>query len=343
MVGMDEYRAVFESLPDGVLIVDQDGRILEVNAQVETLFGYARGDLLGEWVEQLLPLALRGAHQRHRARFAKNPHVRPMGVGLDLRGRRRDGSEFDVEVSLSPWAGARGPRVLCSVRDTTAVKRLRDFSEGALRSVEEERRRIAQDLHDDTFQRLATFMLKLRLFGLKIGESGPSDMLEELRGEIKEIADGVRRVARGLRPPELEEVGLAAAIRAHTRRLRESSGIEVNTALADVDDRLSLDTRLAVYRMAQESLSNVVRHSGAPAASVTLALDDDVVTLIVEDQGCGFSLRGASSGASGLGLIGLHERALMAGGEVDIDSQPGKGTRVIARLPIVAPGRSLKH
>lgn len=168
-------------------------------------------------------------------------------------------------------------------------------------------------------------------------------MLEDLRDEIKAIADGVKRVVRGLHPPELEEVGLVAAIRAHARRLGESSGIEVNTALADVDDRLSLDTRLAIYRMAQESLSNVVRHSGAPAASVTLALDDDVVTLVVEDEGSGFSLRGPSSRASGLGLIGLYQRALAAGGEVDVDSRPGEGTRVVVRLPIVLPDQSIRH
>jgi len=150
-------------------------------------------------------------------------------------------------------------------------------------------------------------------------------------------------VARGLRPPELEEVGLAAAIQAHARRLRESSGIDVRIALADVDDELSLDGRLAIYRMTQESLSNVVRHSGAPSASVTLALDDASVTLIVEDQGCGFSPDRTSARGTGLGLIGLHERALMAGGQVDIESRPGEGTRVTVRLPIVPPPGQVQH
>jgi len=343
MVGADEYRAVFESLPDGILIVDDDGIILEVNSQVETLFGYEREELLGAPVERLLPSALRSAHRKHREGYAKSPHVRPMGAGLDLRGRRRDGTEFDVEVSLSPWVGAKRPRVLCSVRDITAVRRLRDFSEGAIRSVEDERRRIARDLHDDTAQRLATFMLKLRLLSVHMGKAAPIETLAELRDEIADIAEGVKRVARGLRPPELEEVGLAAAIQSHARRLHESSGIEVNVALADVDDELSLDARLAIYRMTQESLSNVVRHSGAPAASVTLALDDAKVTLIVEDEGCGFSPEQTSARGTGLGLIGLHERALMAGGQVDIDSRPGKGTRVTVRLPIVPLPGHVRH
>lgn len=343
MVGADEYRAVFESLPDGILIVDHDGIILDLNSQIQTLFGYEREELLGAHVEQLLPAALRAAHRKHRESYAGNPHVRPMGAGLDLRGRRRDGTEFDVEVSLSPWVGAKGPRVLCSVRDITAVKRLRDFSEGAIRSVEDERRRIAQDLHDDTAQRLATFMLRLRLLGVHMGDAAPIEALADLRDEIADIAEGVKRVARGLRPPELEEVGLAAAIQAHARRLRESSGIDVRIALADVDDELSLDGRLAIYRMTQESLSNVVRHSGAPSASVTLALDDASVTLIVEDQGCGFSPDRTSARGTGLGLIGLHERALMAGGQVDIESRPGEGTRVTVRLPIVPPPGQVQH
>ncbi len=343
MVNVDEYQAVFEGLPDAILIVDHEGVILALNSQVESLFGYEREELLGQTVERLIPSALQAAHREHRARYAKNPHLRPMGAGLDLRGRRRDGSEFDVEISLSPWVGAKGPRVLCSVRDITAMKRLRDFSEGAMRSVEDERRRIARDLHDDTAQRLATLLLKLRLLGMQLGEAAPSDALGELRDEIADIAEGVKRMARGLRPPELEEVGLAAAIKAHARRLRESSGLEVDTVLAEVDERLSLDARLAIYRMTQESLSNVVRHSGAPSASVTLALDDDAVTLIVEDRGSGFSLDRLPRGSAGLGLIGLHERALMAGGEVDIDSRPGEGTRIVVRLPTLPPTQQLQH
>jgi signal transduction histidine kinase len=153
----------------------------------------------------------------------------------------------------------------------------------------------------------------------------------------------VKRVARGLRPPELEEVGLSAAIQAHARGLRESAGLEVTTALAEVDNKLSLDARLAVYRMVQESLSNVMRHSGVSSASVTLALDDHVVTLVVEDQGRGFSPHRLPAGGSGLGLIGLHERALMAGGEVDIVSSPGEGTRVIVRLPTLIPPQAVRH
>ena len=159
MVGADEYRAVFDSLPDGILIVDHQGVIRDVNTQIEAMFGYRREETLGQPVERLLPPALVAIHREHRERFVERPHMRPMGAGLDLRARRKDGTEFDVEISLSPWAGGKGPRVICSVRDITAVKRLRDFSEGAIRSVEEERRRIAQDLHDDTAQRLATFML----------------------------------------------------------------------------------------------------------------------------------------------------------------------------------------
>jgi len=343
MVGADEYRAVFDSLPDGILIVDHEGVIRDTNAQTEALFGYRREELLGEPVERLLPPALAAIHREHRQRFVRRLHVRPMGAGLDLRARHRDGTEFDVEISLSPWIGTKGRRVICSVRDITAIKRLRDFSEGAIRSVEEERRRIAQDLHDDTAQRLAAFMLRLRLLGMRLGPNLPGDALTDLRDEVEDIAEGVKRIARGLRPPELEEVGLSAAIRAHVRRLQHSSGIEVSTALADVDQRLSVDARLAIYRMVQESLSNVVRHSGAATASVTLALDDDAVTLVVEDRGRGFGRERPAGGSVGLGLIGMQERALMAGGEIEIDSRPGNGTRVVVRLPTLPPPQPLQN
>ncbi len=343
MVGSGEYRAVFDSLPDGILIVDGEGLVRELNAQSETLFGYAREELLGRPVEILLPSALRVLHRERRARYAEHLHTRPMGIGLALRARRRDGSEFDAEIGLSGWKGSEGSHVICSVRDVTATKRLRDFSEGALRSVEDERKRIARELHDDTVQRLATLLLKLRLLGIRMKEAAPSDAVEELRDEIKDIAEGVKRVARGLRPPELEEMGLATAIRAHARRLEESSGLHVTTAFADVDDHLSMNGRLTVYRMIQETLSNVVRHSGASAASVTLALDDDGVRLVVEDDGCGFAVERKRIDGSGLGLIGLHERAYMVGGEVDIDSGPGAGTRVTVHLPTIVPHSSARR
>lgn len=333
VLNSEEYRAVFEASPDGILIVDADGIVRDLNPQVEALLGYAREELLGEPVEMLVPEVFRTAHQAHRSRYMRNTHTRPMGVGLELRTRRKDGSEIPVEISLSPLKHGGATHVICSVRDITDRKRLRDFSEGALRSVEEERQRIARELHDDTAQRLATLMLRVRLLGHETDSDRRLKTLEELREEILETAEGVKRIARGLRPPELEEVGLAFAVQAHLRSLREGAGFSVDADIEQVDHLLTEDGKLALYRILQESLSNVVRHSGADGARVRILAEEGCVTATVEDRGRGFSADRVQEEGAGLGLVGMQERAVMVGGRVIVDSTPGEGTRVRIELP----------
>lgn len=338
MLTAEEYRAVFEAAPDGVLVVCRDGLIRDCNPQIETLFGYAREELLGETVEMLVPDAFKGAHVEHRTRFVKNPHARPMGAGMDLRARRKDGGEFPVEISLSPWYTdlEGGMRVVCTVRDITDRKRLRDFSEGALRSVEEERQRIARELHDDTAQRLATLLLRIRVLCRVQDEEERLEGLEQVRAEILETAEGVKRIARGLRPPELADVGLSSALQAHLRGVRESTGLDVEAEIEEVGHLLSDEAQLALYRIVQESLSNVVRHSGADVARVVVRSRAGGVEARVEDGGRGFSRARVEEEGGGLGLVGMRERAVMLGGRVTVDTTPGEGTRVKIELPASA-------
>lgn len=333
MLNAEEYRAVFESAPDGIMVVDRGGLVQDLNPAVEVLFGYAREEILGEPIEMLLPESFRKAHLAHRDRYQRNPHARPMGAGMELRARKKDGIEIPVEISLSPWEHDGHRCVICTVRDITERKRMRDFSEGALRSVEEERQRIARELHDDTAQRLATLMLRVRLITLEADEGRRRQGLDELREQILQAAEGVKRIARGLRPPELEEVGLRSALQAHLRGLREGADFQVEVDMEPVEDLLDLESKLCLYRIIQESLSNALRHSGAGGARVTVRAEDGTVVALVEDQGRGFSSARASLDGGGLGLVGMQERAIMLGGRVLVDSTPGEGTRVRIELP----------
>lgn len=333
MLNAEEYRAVFEAAPDGIMVVDQDGLIQDLNPAVESLFGYAREELLGEKVEMLLPESFRKTHLDHRSRYQRNPHARPMGAGMELRAVKQDGTEFPVEISLSPWRQGDQGLVICTVRDITERKRMRDFSEGALRSVEEERQRIARELHDDTAQRLATLMLRVRLLSLEADDARRAQGLEELREQILSAAEGVKRIARGLRPPELEEVGLRSALQAHLRGLREGAGFSVDVEMEPVEHLLDLEGKLCLYRIIQESLSNALRHSGAGSAKVTVRAEDGRVVALVEDEGRGFSSARVTLEGGGLGLVGMQERAVMLGGRILVDSTPGEGTRVRIELP----------
>ena len=136
------FEKLFEFSPDAIVVTDQTGKISEVNAQVEKFFGYSRSELLGQPVELLIPERFRGIHPKHREEYVAQPHVRAMGAGLELYGRRKDGSEFPVDIMLGPVEGAEGTVVLCVIRDLSQKKR----DEEALRRGELERRYLEGEL-----------------------------------------------------------------------------------------------------------------------------------------------------------------------------------------------------
>lgn len=334
------YRAVFRAAPDGILLVGPDGRIGDLNPRTEELFGYDRDELVGASVEVLVPEGVREAHARHRERYHDDPEPRPMGIGMELRGRRSDGSEFPVEISLSPVRMDGRTFVIATVRDVTQRNRLRDFGAGALRATEEERRRIARELHDDVAQRVAAVLLRLRVARRAGGDSEREEILEAARDELSECSEAIRRLARGLRPPALGDAGLDAALRAHFRERLRGREIEVELEVEELGEEVSQDLQLVVYRVVQEALSNVVRHAGADRVAVRVWREAAELLAEVEDDGAGFELPGpVEVQEHGLGLIGMRERAHAVGGRLEIDTGPGEGTRVRLSAPL-GPARS---
>jgi two-component system sensor histidine kinase UhpB len=331
---VEEYRAVFLSAPDGILVVGSDGRIQDLNPQTEAMFGYRREELLGQEIEILVPKESREIHRGERAGYTEDAHVRPMGIGLQLTGRRKDGSEFPVEICLSPMNGGEGASVIAMVRDVTERNRLRAFGVSALRAAEDERQRIARELHDDTAQRLAALLVRLRVLGRTEDGEERDRQLEEVRDEIQESAESVRRIARGLRPPILDEGGVIGAIRSHLKDLEEAYAIDMQLAVPNAPPRLNSDSELALYRIVQEAMANVVRHAGASFARVEVTAVNGRVVATVEDDGRGFDPTTSIQKGRGLGLVGMRERARNAGGQLMIDSEPGKGTRIQVDMPI---------
>lgn len=329
------YRAVFEAAPDGIVLVDGEGRIRDVNPKAEALFGYEAGELLGQPVEILVPEAARGRHRRDREGFEADLRARPMGIGLELRGRRKNGDTVPLEISLSPLQTPEGLLVIGTIRDVTQRRRLRQFGFGALRAAEEERRRIARELHDDTAQRLAAILLRLRL--LSAERTGPDRdrLVEEVRSELREAAEAVRRIARGLRPPALEDAGVGTAIRAHVRARLAEGGPEAKLDLDPVDDVLDEESKLVLYRIVQEALSNVLRHAEASRVGIRVEVTGQRVVAQVRDDGCGFDpqFRPGEDGR-GLGLMGMRERATLVGGRVFVESAPGAGTCIRVEIPL---------
>lgn len=329
----DGYRRVFLASPDGIVMVDREGVIRDVNPRATEMFGYDRRELLGREVEVLVPDAARGLHRKERERYVDDPEPRPMGAGRELRGRREDGTVFPVEISLSPVRTGEGDLIIATVRDLRRRERLREFGADALHAAEEERQRIARDLHDDTAQRLAALLIRLRAEANR-AEDQTVDLLEELHAEVLEITEDVRRIARGLRPPALKDAGLAAALQAHVRAASQNERAAVDLEVGPVDAALTPDSALALYRIAQEALSNALRHSGADRIEIRVERTDEEVALEVTDDGRGFEAPAAPEAEGrGLGILGMYERAHGVGGELTIESEPGQGTRVRAVVP----------
>ncbi len=160
-----DFRALLDAAPDGIAVVDDRGRILVVNEQLSHLFGYEGSELIGERVEALVPPRLRPGHEGHRSSYTTSPATRPMGMGLDLLGLRKDGSEFPLEISLSPVKSGGQTFTIAIVRDSTERRHLR-AEEQALRTfldTEQERHRIGMDLHDGIMQDIYAVTLGLEL------------------------------------------------------------------------------------------------------------------------------------------------------------------------------------
>ena len=328
-----DYREIFDAAPDATLVVSGDGRILAANGRALDLFRYSEEELVGQPIEKLVPETLRRGHERQREAYVGDPRTRPMGIGLQLHALRADGVQVPVEISLSPWRAGGQLRIICSVRDITDRLRLRQFHASTLRATEDERERIARELHDDTAQHLAALIVWLHLAEQAGNPNERQRHLAEVRRGLQEVSEGVHRIARGLRPPELQDAGIVPAIQAHIRRVSRITNTRIAMNLDPVDSRLDADAQLVLYRIVQEALSNAVRHAEAQTIAVNLKVEDGHVVAEVADDGRGFVPGAVSDRLTGLGLVGMEERAAMVGGTLTVDARPGAGARIRLEIP----------
>jgi PAS domain S-box-containing protein len=216
-----------------------------------------------------------------------------------------------------------------------STERIRELAGRLITGQEEERRRIARDLHDDLNQKVAALSIAISNVRDQLPASAePFDRnLLQLRAMTNELADDIRELSHEIHPATLENAGLVTALTSYASEIRRLEGVTVELTLPASQVLVPREVAICVYRVAQESIRNVVRHSGTKGAQLTLTVSKDGVTLLVKDQGRGFDGRIIDKNG-GLGLISIQERVRLLNGHVEITSQPGRGTTIKARVPV---------
>ncbi|WP_053225796.1 PAS domain S-box protein [Solirubrobacter soli] len=316
-------RAMLDAALDAVITIDAGGRIVEVNAAVEDLFGHPPQSLIGrELASALVPDAMRAAHRRGLAQ----PSGGLIGRRIEITALHADGREIPVELTITRIDVPGPPMYTGYVRDITdRLQRERELRESRARIVaaaDAARRRLERDLHDGAQNRLLAIALDLKL--LQNTLSGPeAEQIAAVREELALATDELRELARGIHPAVLTQLGLVAALRTLARRTPLPVGLEY-----ECEDRCPAPVEAAAYFLVAEALTNVVRSAEATRADVHVGREGASLTVTITDDG-----RGGADPAAGSGLRGMQDRLVALDGSLTIDSPVGGGTRVTGVIP----------
>ena len=336
----ESYRGLFENAGEAIFVCSTDGKITSANNACELLTGYNHASLIEKSIFELFSVENQETVKRI---FSEGLGGRTISGTDELRLARKDGAEAFIRLAVSPLPSANQTIALQAIAtDVTEERRLRSNMEYYItqitRAQEDERLRISRELHDDTAQVLAG--LSRDIASLTTDESALPQMVVErlkvLRETANSMLEGVRRFSQDLRPSILDDLGLVPALEWLLDNLEKQHNIKTNISITGNRRRLTPEKELIIFRVAQEALSNVKRHSNASTVETSIDVDEAALTLIINDNGRGFGIpqRAGDLIQSGkLGIVGMRERARLVGGTLIVQSEPGKGTTVTLRVP----------
>lgn len=340
-------HGIIQSAMDAIITVDERQTVVVFNAAAEKIFGSPAAAAIGGPLERFIPERFRAVHHRHVEHFGETgATTRAMGSSLVLYGLRGNGEEFPIDASISQITVDGRKLYTVILRDVTRRKQaedalqrshqeLRELSAAMHEVREAERLRIARELHDELAQWLTALKMDVSWFSSHLPREQPQlvDKAEKMKKLVDTTVASVRRIAADLRPVMLDDLGLVAALESLLHEQSQRTGIVVGFE-AD-EDGLNFGEPLssALYRIAQEALTNVARHAQATEARVGIRIDGDRLVLTVRDNGRGFDPGTVGDGKS-YGILGIRERAYTLGGAARIDSRPGGGTLVEVVIPV---------
>jgi PAS domain S-box-containing protein len=329
------YRSLFNGVAEPILVFDRSGRIAEANAAAVSLFGSDGAMLRSQFLREVV-----GAEM---AAKLKTPNDEARSNSGLMRRLQPDGTERWLEPVWNLVPGQNdSPLIQSMFLDVTAQQRRQRGLEAYARQVvaaqEEERRRIARELHDGPLQGIILLCRHLDTLAADRGQSGTfvDQDLKGARHTAELLADEIRRLSRDLRPSILDDLGLVPALRWLLKDLEKRTHIRTKFVVSDSDRRVPASTELGLFRIAQEALRNVERHARASEVVVTLTIDDHGECLVVTDNGDGMGsvdLGPSAASAGKLGLLGMQDRARLCGGELTIQTALGRGTTIDVRIP----------
>jgi PAS domain S-box-containing protein len=329
-------REIFDSAREILLIMLPDGHLAAGNPAASRAFDRPADTIEHSTLRDLFRGAGSAILEDIGEQAADTGHVELEAVAL-----RGDGTTFEVVVHGAPITHCGRAAFLIGVEDQTERQRAEEqravLARNVLVAQEEERSRISRDLHDGLGQIIAAAHFELGMLRKRLTATSGVDEAEfaESTALIERAGEKLRRICRGLRPPMLDDLGLIPAVRQLVDEIEEHSDLEIDLEVRHDEDQFPVppDAALCVFRVLQEALTNVVRHSDASRVSVTLAREYQWLTLSVYDDGEGFE-PSALAQARGYGVEGMKERARLVNGMFEIRSVPGQGTRVALRVPV---------
>jgi two-component system NarL family sensor kinase len=354
------YRVLLDGLNEAALTLTAEGTILYCNSRFSKMTKTPPEQLLGSSIQGIIQSAERKVFDTILHQSAEGP------VRKEFNIRASDRSLIPVLFSIKKLK-VEGMTAFCAVlTDITDRKRTEEalqkseqhyrtlFQEGErmrdelqklsreiLRVQEEERRRISREIHDEIGQALTAISLNLNMLKSNGKPSEAKRKIKSAQNLVEKASDFIRVFSHQIHPGMLEDLGLFPALRSFVRDFQENTGMRVNLKFSGNPGRASIEQKAALYRIVQESLTNILKHSGTRSATVTIKKSQDEITLQVADSGKGFELAGISGTREkkqGLGLLGMRERARAVGGKFMILSRPGIGTKVRVHLPLAGGG-----
>jgi len=340
-------RGILDSAMDAIITVDERQNVVLFNDAAQAMFGCPREEAIGVPLASFIPERFRHGHAAHVEQFgATGVSARRMGGARVVTGLRRNGEEFPIDASISQLREGDAKLYTVILRDVSERVRtlenlahsreeLRELASAASTAREEEKSRIARELHDEIAQSMSALKMDIGLVrGSPVGaDPSLAKRLDRMESQIVQTIASMRRIAADLRPLSLDDLGLAAALETLAQTFERRSGVHVTLAVSDPELRVAPAHATAIYRIVQESLTNIGKHAGAANVDITIAKGEDRITMTVSDDGVGFAPDAARKPQS-YGLLGIRERAYLLNGEASVASEPGKGTTVTVVLPL---------